>query len=238
MRKVFCISLFIILSGSLAAQTKNTRNRNASRTVFEGQPASVRLAPHVTTTVRLPEPVNSVVLGDSNLFQAEYSPNEPMLVFARPMGLGVAQTNLVISTIFDRQFILLLRSLGASGDQSELGVDLLVNCQAAQVRFIEETFPSALISETVNLGSAAHPPPGSNGIVSASESEKPLDVILNRQRGQRIEKLYGDGIRVGIGHVAEDGSRLIVSFSVMSSKSEPAELVPPQDQLSGLTKSC
>jgi hypothetical protein len=237
MRRIFYILLLVILSGSLAAQTKNTRNRNASRTVFEGQPASVRLAPHVTTTIRLPEPVNSVVMGDSNLFQAEYSPNEPMLVFARPMALGVAQTNLVISTILGRQFILLLRSLGASGDQSELGVDLLVTCQAAQVRFIEETFPSAIISETVNLISATHPPPRPYGIVSASESEKPLDVILNRQRGKRIEKLYGDGIRVGIGQVAEDGSRLIVSFSVMSSKSEPAELVPPQVQLSGQTKS-
>ena len=67
MRRVFCISLLVILCGSLAAQTKNARNRNASRTVFEGQPASVRLAPRVTTTIRLPEPVNSVVLGDSNL---------------------------------------------------------------------------------------------------------------------------------------------------------------------------
>src|SRR5437667_9415089 len=115
MRIIFSISLFVILSGSLAAQTKNTRNRNASRTVFEGQPASVRLAPHVTTTIRLPEPVNSVVLGDSNLFQAEYSPNEPMLVFARATGSGTAQTNLVISMVFGRQFILLLRSRGASG---------------------------------------------------------------------------------------------------------------------------
>src|SRR5437660_7453941 len=117
MRTSFYVWLFVILSGSLAGQTKNARTWNGSKIVFEGQPASVRLAPHVTTTIRLPEPVNSVVLGDSNLFQAEYSPSEPMLVFARPMALGVAQTNLVISTIFGRQFILLLRSLGASGDQ-------------------------------------------------------------------------------------------------------------------------
>ena len=147
MQKVFCISLLVVVSGSLAAQTNNIRNRNASRTVVQGQPTTIRLAPRMTTTIRVPEPVNSVVLGDSNLFQAEYSPNEPMLVFTRPMGLGVAQTNLVISTIFDRQFILILRSLGASGDQSELDVDLLVTCQAAQLHFIEETFPSALISE-------------------------------------------------------------------------------------------
>ncbi len=238
MRRVFCISLLVILCGSLAAQTKNARNRNASRTVFEGQPASVRLAPRVTTTIRLPEPVNSVVLGDSNLFQAEYSPSEPLSVFARATGSGTAQTNLVISTVFGRQFILLLRSMGASGDPSDAGVDLLVRCQPAQVHFIEETFPAALISETVSLSSAVHPLPRSDEAVSAQQSEnEKLHQILNRQRDQTIDKLFGDRIRVGIGQVAEDGSRLVVSFSVMSSKSEPAELVPPQVQLSGQTKS-
>jgi hypothetical protein len=231
--------LLVILSGSLAAQTKNTRNRNASRTVFEGQPASVRLAPRVTTTIRLPEPVNSVVLGDSNLFQAEYSPSEPLSVFARATGSGTAQTNLVISTVFGRQFILLLRSMGASGDPSEGSVDLLIRCVPAQVHFIEETFPAGLISETVSLSSAPHPRPKSDEAVSVQESEnEKLHQILNRQRGQTMDKLYGDGIRVGIGQVAEDGSRLIVSFSITSSKSEPAQLVPPQvQQLSGQMKS-
>src|SRR2546427_8867455 len=118
MRKIVYLSLLILLSGSLPAQTRNTRNRNASKTVFEGRPASIRLAPHVTTTIRLPEAVNSVVLGDSNRFQAEYSPNEPLLVFARPTASDIAaETNLVISTVFGRQFILILRSLGVSTDQ-------------------------------------------------------------------------------------------------------------------------
>ncbi len=111
MRKVLYVSWLILLSGSLSAQTQNAQNRNASKRVFEGQPASIRLAPHVTTTIRLPEAVNSVVLGDSNRFQAEYSPKEPLLVFARPTASDIAETNLVISTVFGRQFILILRSL-------------------------------------------------------------------------------------------------------------------------------
>src|SRR5262249_57255168 len=196
MRRIYCVTLIAILSGSLGAQTKNTRNRNASKTVFEGQPASVRLAPRVTTTIRLPEPVNSVVLGDSNLFQAEYSPSEPLLVFARTTGSGTAQTNLVISTVLGRQFILLLRSLGTATDPSELGADLLVSCQAARVRFIEDAFPSALITETVSLAGAAHLPRTSNETTSPSENEiGKLDEILNRQRQQKIQKLYGDRIR-------------------------------------------
>jgi hypothetical protein len=238
MRRVLSISLIVTLSVTLAAQTKDMRNSNALKLVFEGRPASVRLAPHVTTTIRLPEAVNSVVLGDSSVFQAEYSPGEPLLVFARATGSGTAQTNLVISTVFGRQFILLLRSVGASGEPSGPGVDLFVSCEAAQVRFIEETFPSALIAETVSISNAAHPPPESNrGVPEAGSQTGVLDEILSRQRNQKIEKLYGDRIRVAIGHVAQDGSRLIVSFSVVSSQSEPAELVPPQVQLSGQTKS-
>src|SRR5437867_5072603 len=197
MRKVLYVSWLILLSGSLSAQTQNAQNRNASKRVFEGQPASIRLAPHVTTTIRLPEAVNSVVLGDSDLFQAEYSPKEPLLVFARPTASDIAESNLVISTVFGRQFILILRSRGVSTDPSA-GVDLLVTCQAAGVRFIEETSPSGLISETLNLSSTTHP--GSPGTASESgESRLAVDEILKCQRNQKTEKLYGDRIRVGIG---------------------------------------
>jgi len=235
MRKILVVSLLILLSGSLSAQTKNAQNRNGSKRVFEGQPASVRVAPHVTTTIRLPEAVNSVVLGDSNLFQAEYSPKEPLLVFARPTAPDIAETNLVISTVFGRRFILILKNLGVSTDQGQAGVDLLVTCEASAVRFIEETFPPGLVSETLNLSS---PAPGSPGTASQSEGGNrwAVDEILKRQRHQRMDKLYGDRIHVGIGQVSEDGPRLIVSFSAFGPKSEPAELVPPQIQLSGQTK--
>src|SRR5438128_2563220 len=194
MRKILYVSVLILLSGSLSAQTQNAQNRNGSKRVFEGQPASIRLAPHVTTTIRLPEAVNSVVLGESNRFQAEYSPKEPLLVFVRPTAPDSAETSLVISTVFGRQFILILKSLGASTDQGQAGVDLLVTCEASAVRFIEETFPSGLISETLNLSSAAHP--GSPGTASQSEggSRLAVDEILKRQRHQRMDKLYGDRI--------------------------------------------
>ena len=239
MRKTFCLSLLIVLSGSISAQTKDTRIRNTAKTVFEGQPAKLQLAAHLTTTIRLPEPVNSVIVGDSNLFQAEYSPNEPLLVFARPITSSVAQSNLLISTAHGRQFVLFLRSLGPLSDEIEAGVDLLVTCRAAGVLFIDETFPASVIPETVHLGSTVQsdPPSGGGDATFPGEAGLALDEIVSRQRDQTIDKLYGDRIRVGIGQVTEQGSRLIVSFSVISSKSETIELVPPQVQLAGQTKS-
>jgi len=233
MRKSFYISFFVILSGSLAAQTKNIGRWNGSKIVFEGQPASIRLAPQVTATIRLPEPVNSVIIGDSNLFQAEYSPNEPLLVFAKSVGLSVAQTNLVISTVRGRHFILLLKSFGAVGDETESAADLLVICQASGPHFIEESFSSALISETVSLDGAKP----SDAALSEHNIGLSLDEIIHQQRLEKIATLHGDRIRVGIGRIIESGSRLIVPFSVVNSNEDAIELVAPQVQLAGQTNS-
>ena len=138
MRKIICLLLLIALSGSLAAQTTNARTEKAVRTVFEGQPATLRLAPHLTTTIRLPEPVNSVIVGDSNLFHVEYSPDEPLLVFAKPATTGSVESNLVISTTRGRQFVLSLKSVGHLAAEDKSGVDLLVNCRSANILFIED----------------------------------------------------------------------------------------------------
>jgi hypothetical protein len=231
--------MLLLTSRPLSGQT-NDFNKTASKTVLEGRPTTVRVAPHLTTTIRLPEPVRSLVLGDSNAFQAEYSPNEPLLVFVRPTASARAETNVVISTVYGRQFILLLRSLGTSTHEMEVGVDLLVTGRTGEVHFIEEAFASSVISETVDLNSAsaAHPRPETSKSAAPSESERGfrLDEFLERQRHAKIEKWYGEGIRVAIGTVREDGQRLIVPFSVLSSKSKPADLVPPQVQLGGPTK--
>ena len=213
MRKTICL-LFVVLSGPLAAQTGNSRIGQTTRTVFEGQPSTIRLAAHLSTTIRLPEPVNSVIVGDSSLFQAEYSPNEPLLVFAKPITVTPAESNLVISTAYGRQFILYLKSVGTIPADVDAGVDLLVNCRAAGVFFIEETFPTALISETLNLANLTVAGLGTSGVESnpAGPDLLRLDDLVRRQRQEPLRELHGDRVRVGAGQVLEDGSRLIVSF--------------------------
>jgi hypothetical protein len=236
MRTLYRTVLIAFLCGPLSAQTTDSFHRSSPRMVFEGRPGTLQLAPHVTTTIRLPEPVNSVVVGDSSLFQAEYSPNEPLLVFARPIVTGNAETNLVISTIEGRQFVLLLRSIGAAADEKAVGVDLFVVCQAAGVRFIEESFPSVVIADTVRLREATNPSAKADTWDSAPAESELLDALVNRQHLQRIPKFYGDSFRVGIGEVVEHGARMTVSFSVMNPKSEPIELVLPQVQLANRSK--
>ena len=236
MKKTICLSLLIALCTPFDAQTTNAREK-AAKTILEGQPATLRLAPHLTTTIRLPDPVNSVVVGDASLFQADYSPDEPLLVFARPLTSTPAESNLVISTTRGRHFVLSLKSIGSVPAGSVSAVDLFVNCRAAGILFIEHTFPSALIPESVDLSSAAVPDLPNRGKVAESTDSTELDDLVREQSQLSPRNLYGDRTRVSIGHVVEHGARLIVSFTVVNSDSQTAELVPPQVQLAGQSKS-
>jgi hypothetical protein len=164
-----------------------------------------------------------------------------MLVFAKPTSPTATESNLIISTTHGRHFVMSLKNLGNLPLDELSGVDLLVNCRPAEILFIEETFPSVLISETLDLATTASSGIAIGNLESGAASGQPdsrvLDDLVRRQRGQPLRNLSGERIRVGIGQVLEDGSRLIVSFSVVNSGSERIELVPPQVQLADQGKS-
>src|SRR5579863_1301013 len=86
---------------------------------------TLRLNPRVATSIRLPEPVNSVVVGDPENFQAEHSEHEPELVTVKPVAMGQVQTNLLITTTLGHQVNLLLISSGQQTAGS-LTVDVLL----------------------------------------------------------------------------------------------------------------
>jgi hypothetical protein len=224
MQLVVASSWIVCVCATLVGQT--------TRTIVEGRPASLRLSPHLTTTIRLPEPVNSVVVGDPAMFQAEYSADEPLLVFAKPLTPTAQESNLVISTIAGRQFLFTLKNIGMVAQDAFPSVDLFVNCRRAGVLFIEDTFPTALVSETLNLKDSV-----ASDAATVNTASLPLDEFVTRQRARHVGGLAGDDIRVGIGEVQERGSRLIVSFSVVNAGAKPIELVPPQVQLANQTQS-
>jgi hypothetical protein len=221
---VVASSWIVCVCATLAGQT--------TRTIVEGRPASLRLSPHLTTTIRLPEPVNSVVVGDPAMFQAEYSADEPLLVFAKPITPTAQESNLVISTIAGRQFLFTLKNIGIVAQDAFPSIDLFVNCRRAGVLFIEDTFPTALVSETLNLKDSV-----ASDAPTVNTASPPLDEFVTRQRARPVGSLTGNDIRVGIGEVQERGSLLIVSFSVVNSGAKPIELVPPQVQLANQTQS-
>jgi hypothetical protein len=232
MQRIIFTIVIALWTGAVAGQNGSV-SRHTNRVVVEGRISIVRLAPGFTTTIRLPEPVSSVIVGDSNVFHAEHSPNEPQLVFVKPATSAVAETNLLITTNGGRQFPLLLKSHG-DADRQDPAVDLLVLCRTAGTSFIEETYSRSLIAETVALGSSStHEEAENPGLIDGD----PLTQLMERQRRRPTPKLQGDRLQVGIGDVVERNSQFVVLFSVVNSTNEPVELMPPQVQLAGQTKS-
>ena len=96
-----------------------------TRASLDEKVITLRLIPRVATSIRMPEPVNSVVIGDPEHFQAEHSEHEPELVTVKPVSTEPAQTNLLITTTLGHQVNLLLISSGQQSGGTQT-VDVLL----------------------------------------------------------------------------------------------------------------
>jgi hypothetical protein len=102
------------------------------------------------TAIRVPEPVNSVVVGDPSLFQVEHSEHEPVMVFVKALTTEPSESNLLISTIKGRQISILLVNHGHGSSPSK--VDFLLRYQNAGGFLIEpDPVPFALVAQTTSL---------------------------------------------------------------------------------------
>src|SRR6266511_1904615 len=73
-----------IAQGQTAVQPQ-IQPQVVGRPIRDGQVTTVFLAPRYVTAIRMPEPINSVVVGDPASFSAEHSDREPNLVFVKPI---------------------------------------------------------------------------------------------------------------------------------------------------------
>src|SRR5258708_4809329 len=124
-----------------------------TRASLDEKVITLRLAPRVATSIRMPEPVNSVVVGDPENFQAEHSEHEPELVTVKPVAPQPAQTNLLITTTLGHQANLLLISFGdQNGPTQTVDVLLKYGKPAAGSFLVEESpFSPSFIAETQKL---------------------------------------------------------------------------------------
>ncbi len=206
----------------LAGQTQQAlpievRPQIAGRPIRDGQVTTVYLAPRYATAIRMPEPVNSVVVGDPGSFSAEHSDREPQLVFVKPITAKPAQSNLLISTTRGLQVSLLLVSRGETKSDAEDAIDFLMRYKpSGQFIVPPSTMPSVLVPQTATLGNPtalAAPPKASAPILpaglgttntgrdistppepsaSGAKADPPtLDDLLERQSHAPLPTLYG-----------------------------------------------
>src|SRR5437763_2071720 len=128
----------------------------AGRSIRDGQVTTVYLAPRYATAIRMPEAINSVVVGDPGSFSAEHSDREPQLVFVKPITPKPAQSNLLISTTRGLQVSLLLISRGEPKGGAEADIDFLMRYKPSCQFIVQpaETL-SAAVPQTATLASAA-----------------------------------------------------------------------------------
>jgi hypothetical protein len=185
----------------------------------EVQVMTVYLAPRFATAIRMPDVINSVVLGDPESFSAEHSDREPQVVFVKPITTKPAQTNVLILTARGYEANVLLISRGeAPGTQQ--AVDFFMRYRPAGRFLIEPSIPSGSVSETKPLEQGTAAPPdekSSHGVGqrsgdseaepirpvsfpsaqdkhagSDSDTSRDLQGLLERQRRAPLPVLYGE----------------------------------------------
>lgn len=233
-----------------SAQVPEVHPQVSGRAVQEGQVTTVYLEPRFVTAIRMPDTVNSVVLGDPDSFSAEHSEREPQIVFVKPITDKASQTNLLISTVHGNQANLLLISRGESA-ATRPDVDFMMRYRPAGTFVIEPSMPSVSVGQTVELpvpgqamdAQAIPPPPEQRPAAQNGDAAVGLDALLERQRRAPLPALYGEKpgtappgkqlLEAGVSEVIDQGREVVVLFSVVNRQNHAIELMPPQVQLGG-----
>jgi len=212
-----------------AAQADLAPGRILSLNLDPQSVTTLQLRPGFVTSVRLPEAVSSVVLGDPGAFKAEHSEAEPQLVFFKPSTPSASRTNALITTRTGREVSLALVSRGAADRSAP--VDYVLKYEPPRSFFIKASHPSFVIEETKSLDPAELPgasPPQRDAI-------GPEESML---RDQQTEPPHWEGgrLRVSVGRSAKNGDEVAVAFSVLNASANTIELLPPQIELTDTTK--
>jgi len=241
------------LTATALAQQANITPQVRSKSTADNKITEIELEAHFVTTIRVPEPVNSVVVGDPALFQVEHSEHEPELVFVKALTNVQTESNMLISTTKGRQISFLLISRGDVGNSAK--VDFLLRYQPAGGFLVEpDAVPLALVPQTANISKMpATPRPSSSPAISTTAPTSvhgdpdSLDALLERQEQAPLPVLYGerpegdevksDRLRAGVSEVLDGGQQVIVLFSIMNTCKHAILLMPPQVQLGGQEKS-
>ena len=198
----------------------------------DGKVTVVEVAAHFVTAIKLPEPVNSVAIGDPALFQVEHSEHEPLLVLVKALTEKKAETNVLISSIHGRQFSLLL--ISGTDVTGPAKVDFVLQYKTATSFLVEpEIVPFPLVGQTKTVNDQPTPGdlsteggtrrsanaaivPGTfrssiDNVQAPSPATAPtsLDVLLERQKRASLPTMYGERIETE----AIKGDRLRVGVS-------------------------
>jgi hypothetical protein len=225
--RVHLILIIYLLVGIAQAQESKVIPSVTTLEIEEGAVTPLHLSPGYTTSVRLPEEISSVVIGNPATFKAEHSEAEPRLVFLKPITSQPSESNALITTKSGQEITLHLVSGGKAAANAR--VDFLVEYRHQQSFLIGPSDrQSVLIAET-------HPilPPASSSPPSRPEKPDLVAQALEKQKSLSTPTWEGKEVLAAVGTSAERAHQTILGFSILNSSSRTIELLPPQVELSG-----
>lgn len=228
MRALFLIIVSLWATWVLAQDVdKKTTPQVKNVVIEEGAVTPVYLRPGYTTSIRLPEEVNSVVVGNPLAFKAEHSEAEPRLVSIKPITAKPAESNALITTKTGQEINLHLISSGLAGSSSH--VDFLLEFSRPQTLLVGKTATSSLlVPETKSIGSRS-----SAQSQQIREDADPIASALAAQKAIASPFWQGATLQVSLGESSEADHQMILGFSVLNHSRQAIELLPPQIVLSG-----
>ena len=149
LRLVHLITLTTALAQSAAAQGGLPKAQIVTLNLDPQNVTVLHLRRGFVSSVRLPEEVSSVVLGDPGAFKAEHSEAEPQLVFFKPTNPKPAETNALITTRTGHEVSL---SLVSEGNSDRGGaVDYVLKYEHPRSFLIGASHSSFVIGDTKSL---------------------------------------------------------------------------------------
>jgi len=227
--RVHLILIVCLMAGVDTAQTQDSKVIPSVTTVpiDEGAVTLLHLGPGYTTSVKLPEEISSVVIGNPVSFKAEHSEAEPRLVFLKPITAQPSESNALITTKSGKEITLHLMSAGKAAANAR--VDFFVEYHRQQTFLVGPSDQqSFLIAETRPIPQGASSSP-------AVRPEKP-DLVaqeLEKQKSLSTPVWEGKEVRAAVGASVKHDHQTVLGFSILNSSSQTIELLPPQIELIG-----
>jgi hypothetical protein len=223
--RVHLTLIFYLLVGISQAQPGNIIPGVTTLEIGEEKVTTLYLSPGYTTSVRLPEEISSVVIGNPASFKAEHSEAEPKLVFLKPITPQASESNALITTRSGQEITLHLVSAGKEAANAR--VDFLVEYRRQRSFLLDQSSSkSFLIAETHALSqTTSSSDPG--------HPEKPDLITQQLEEQKRLSTPLWEGKQfcASVGAAVEHDHQTMIAFSVLNSSNQTIDLLPPQVEL-------
>ena len=192
-------------------------------TIQQDAVSVLRLGAGYTTSVRVPDEISSVVIGDPLRFKAEHSDAEPRLVFLKPTTAEPSESNALITTRTGREISLHLVSFGTALDNAQ--VDFFVDYQRPRDLLVDAGNNAFLIADTRPVSLLTQ------GDSDHAEDSHSMMQELEQQKGAVVPKWEGKELLGALGASTQRDEQTVVAFSVLNDSHRWIELLPPQVEI-------